>query len=370
MRAVTPEAQSLRFRYTERPLRVVFGDGVIRESAGHLREAGLARALVVTTPGRARETEVLREVLGDELAGVHDGAVQHVPSHSVQAALSDLARYRASSLVALGGGSAIGLAKALALETGLPLAAIPTTYSGSEMTSIWGISDDGGKRTGRDDRVAPVLVLYDVGLTLDLPVDISVASGMNALAHCVEALYSADASPVSTSVAEEGVRRIGSGLLAVVQSPRDLEARSDMLAGAHLAGRALDMSSMGLHHKLCHVLGGSFGMPHAETHAALLPFVTAWNEASAPRAMERLAGALPSTGATSAADALLRLAQAAGVRPLADLGFRAADISRAAELCVAQAYSNPRAVTAAGVRSILEAALAGDLLLVRGSGGL
>jgi len=274
----------------------------------------------------------------------------------VRDARAVVARATPDGLLALGGGSAIGLGKTLAVETGLPLAAIPTTYSGSEMTTIWGISDGNAKRTGRDPGAAPRLVLYDPELTYGLPPRLSASSGMNALAHGVEAVYAHDGGPVSTSLALDGIRRLARALPVIMTAALDPGARAEALAGAHLAGLALDMTSMGLHHKLAHTLGGSFGLPHAETHAALLPWVMAYNAPAAGAAMSRIAAALESADAVSG---MVALARTLGTPTLADLGFTREMIPRAASLACAGSYPNPRAVDESGVRSILEHALAG-----------
>jgi maleylacetate reductase len=222
------------------------------------------------------------------------------------------------------------------------------------MTEIWGYTDEHGKKTLREAKVAPVLVIYDPALTLGLSPATSAASGMNAAAHAVEALYAADASPISTLVSEEALRGLGRSLPAVIAHPGDLPARADALRAAHLAGVALDATSMGLHHKLAHVLGGTFGLSHAETHATLLPHVVAFNEPAAPAAMRRIAAAL---GAPTAAEGIAALGRAVGITyGLGDLGLRREDIDRAAQLAAATTYPNPRPVTAEAVVGILRSA--------------
>jgi len=290
------------------------------------------------------------------MAGEFSGARLHVPLEVVAEARRALDHFAPESLLAFGGGSAIGLGKALAFETKLPLAAIATTYSGSEMTAVWGNSDGTVKRTFRNTEVAPKLVLYDPDLTLGLSPAVSAASGMNAIAHCVEAEYSPEYGPVTSSFAMEGLLRLSASLPIVVAAPDNADARSEALFGAHLAGRALDMTSMGLEHKLAHIMGGTFGLNHAEAHAALVPWVTAWNAPAAPEAMERIAAAL---GAAAAAEGLLDLSRRLGIRSLGDLGFTAEGIPRATELAIAMTFPNPRPVDADGVRWILERAITG-----------
>jgi alcohol dehydrogenase class IV len=292
--------------------------------------------------------------LGARLAGEYSGAKLHVPVGVVTEARAALDHVAPKSLLAFGGGSAIGLGKALAYETGLPLAAIATTYSGSEMTTVWGNSDGTMKRTFRNTEVAPRLVLYDPELTYGLTRAVSAASGMNAIAHCVEAEYAPERGPVTSGFALEGLTRLASSLPIVVDEPDDASARYDALLGAHVAGRALDMTSMGLEHKLAHVMGGRFGLNHAEAHAALVPWVTAWNAPAAPEAMVRMAAAL---GTDDAAGALIDLARALQIRPLGQLGFTAEGIPEAAALIGSMKFPNPRPVDVEGVRWILERAI-------------
>ena len=346
------------FAYETHDVGVVFGPGALPSLPDVLRRIGVRRVLVLSTPGRAAERATVTEVLGEACAGVFARAVVHVPSDVVQAAVVESTRCDADSVLAFGGGSAIGLAKAMALETRLPVIAIPTTYSGSEMTAVWGITESGAKRTGRDRRVAPRAVIYEPALTVTLPAEASAASGMNAIAHCVEALYAVDGNPVASLLAEAGLRTLARSLPEVVRDPANLEARGDAFLGSHFAGRALDLTSMGLHHQLCHVLGGTFGLPHGLTHAALLPYVVAYNALAAPTAMRTVADALGSTNAWTGLSALNR---ALGItRTLADLGLGEEDLDRAAELATQSVYPNPRAVTRAGVRAVLTAAFAGE----------
>jgi maleylacetate reductase len=347
-----------RFTDDLRQSRVVFAFGALRDLSTELDALGAERALVITTRGRLASLPSLTELLGDRLVGVFVDAVEHVPVATVDAAREELARSGADVCVAIGGGSSIGLGKILARDTGVTLVAVPTTYSGSEMTSIWGITDENGKRTGRDPRVAPRVVVYDPELTLALSPDISAASGMNAMAHAVEALYATNASPMALAIAEEAARLLNASLPRVVASPGDRDARCDALAGAYLAGRSLDLAAMGLHHRLCHILGGTFGLPHAQTHAALLPYVLAFNAPAVPAAMERLARAV---GANDAVQAIATLGHTLGVAvPLSMLGFHAPDIERATDEATAKPYANPRKVERQDVQRILTMALRGD----------
>ena len=347
-----------RFTDDLRRSRVVFAFGALGDLSTELDALGAKRALVLTTRGRLASLPSLTELLGECLAGVFAGAVEHVPVATVDAAREELERSSADVCVAIGGGSSIGLGKILARDTGVSLVAVPTTYSGSEMTSIWGITDADGKRTGRDPRVAPRVVVYDPELTLALSSDVSAASGMNAMAHAVEALYAANASPMALAIAEEAARLLNASLPRVVALPGDRDARFYALAGAYLAGRSLDLAAMGLHHRLCHVLGGTFGLPHAQTHAALLPYVLAFNAPAVPTALERLARAF---GASDAVHAVATLGRTLGVAvPLSSLGFHPDDVDRAADEAMVKPYANPRKVVRQDVLRILTMALHGD----------
>jgi maleylacetate reductase len=260
--------------------------------------------------------------------------------------------------VAVGGGSAVGLGKAIALEHGLPVIAVPTTYAGSEMTPVWGLTEGGAKRTGRDLRVLPRSVVYDPEMTLTLPAGLSATSGMNAIAHAVEGLYAPDATPIISLMAEEGTRALAAALPRVVAHGADLDARGDAQYGAWLCGAVLAATTMSLHHKLCHTLGGTLDLPHAQTHTVVLPHALAYNAPAASDAVAALSRALG--GVDDPARELWELAGRLGApRSLAELGMQEADISRIAELAVANPYANPRPVTRDGVEALVRAAWAG-----------
>ncbi len=335
--------------------RIVFGAGAAAGLAAELDVLRAVRSVILTTPGRAPALTSVRTYLGARVAGVCDLAALHVPIERVRAALAEVDRSAPDALLAIGGGSAIGLAKAVALERQLPIVAVPTTYAGSEMTSIWGVTDGNVKRVGRDPGVAPRVVVYDPSLTLSLPASVSAASGMNAIAHAVEATYAPQASPVATAAAEDALRSLARALPDVVARPEDLEARTLALRGAHSAGVALELAAMGLHHKICHVLGGTFGLPHAPTHAAVLPKVVAFNTPAAPLATSRIAAAL---GVADAAVGLDALNHALGLTmSLGRLGLRPEDVDRAADLVASSSFPSPRSVTADDVRALLRSAL-------------
>lgn len=340
------------FVYESAPMRVVFGAGTASRVAEEVERLGATRALVLATPGRRAMAEDVAARLGPRAIGVYAEARMHVPAAVAAAGVAEARRLDVDCVVAAGGGSTVGLAKAIAREEGIPIVALPTTYSGSEMTPIWGLTVDGVKTTGRDARVLPRCVIYDPLLTLGLPPAISGPSGMNAAAHCLEALYAPDGNPITSLMAEEGLRALAASLPAVVAAPGDVAARSDALYGAWLAGAALANVSMGVHHKLAHVVGGSFDLPHAEVHTILLPHSAAYNREAAPEAMARAARAL---GAEDAAAGLFDLAMAAGAKmALGDLGMAESDLDRAADLALSNPYHNPRPITREGVRGLLD----------------
>jgi len=297
------------------------------------------------------------DLLGPRAAGIFDGAMMHVPIESARAAREAAGRHGADAAVAIGGGSTIGLGKAIALDSGLPILAIPTTYAGSEMTPIYGLTENGQKRTGRDTRVLPRTVIYDPALTLGLPVDISVVSGINAIAHAAEGLYATDGNPIIDLMAVEGIAALGRALPGLHADAADLQARNDALYGAWLCGTVLGSVGMALHHKLCHTLGGSFDLPHAQTHTIVLPHVLAYNAAAAPEAMRRIAGALQ---AADAATAVFELARRHGApTALRDIGMREQDLDRACAIALQNAYANPRVVEARALRALLQDAFDG-----------
>ncbi len=345
------------FTYVALPMRVVFGPGTIAQLAQEVDALGAKRALVLSTPGRAGEAKRLTAPLGARFAGIYDRAVMHVPIEVAEDARRVARELGADCCVAIGGGSTIGLGKAIALTSGMPVLAVPTTYSGSEMTPIQGFTEKGLKRTQRDPRMLPKTVIYDPELSLGLPALTSAASGMNAIAHCVEALYAKDANPVVSIMAEEGIRALGAALPRIVNEPQDPEARSDALYGAWLAGITLGSVAIGLHHKLCHTLGGTWNLPHAETHAIILPHAARYNRDAAPQAMARVARAL---GVFDAPTGLHELEAKLGLKmKLADLGLKESDLERAAQLASESPYPNPAPVTYEGVLTLLRAAFAG-----------
>lgn len=347
------------FVYSASAARVVFGAGCIQRLGEEAALLGATRVLVLSTPGQRRLAERAAALLGPRTAAIHDGAVMHVPLASVEIARGIAVKARADCTVAIGGGSTIGLAKALALSGGPPILAVPTTYAGSEMTPIHGITNGGVKVTGKDTRVLPRTVIYDPELGYGLPVPTSVASCLNAIAHCVEGLYARDGNPVMSLMAEEGIRALADGIRRVATGAAERQARADCLYGAWLSGMVLGNVGMALHHKLCHTLGGSFGLPHAETHAVILPHAAAYNAAAAPQAMAVIARALGRPH-RPAAQCLAELATELGApSSLRALGMRDTDLDRAADLAMSAPYWNPQPLERKRLRHLLGAAFEG-----------
>lgn len=351
------------FIHVGQPTRVVFGAGSLAHLEREIDLLGSKRALVLSTPDQAAQATMVADRLGARAAGVFARAVMHVPIETAREAREEARRLNADCAIAIGGGSTVGLGKAIALESGLPVLAVPTTYAGSEMTPIYGITEAGLKKTGRDPRVLPRTVIYDPALTASLPVGLSITSGMNAIAHAAEGLYAQDSNPIMDLMAEEGIRALAQALPVVRQQPRDLDGRSDALYGAWLCGTVLGNVGMALHHKLCHTLGGSFNLPHAEVHTVVLPHAIAFNAGAAPPAMQRIERALGTQGRASAAAGLFDLAKANGAPvALLDIGMRASDLDRATEIAVSNPYWNPRPIGPAlrtEIRELLQRAFEG-----------
>lgn len=350
------------FIYTSRAQRVVFGPGSLGGLAAELDALGLRRALVLCTPPQRAQAEQVAALLGAaRVAGIFDQAVMHVPIETARQARQVASELGADCAVAVGGGSTIGLGKAIALDSGLPVIAVPTTYAGSEMTPIYGITEAGLKKTGKDDRVLPRSVIYDPELSLSLPAAMSVTSGINAIAHAAEGLYAADGNPIMDLMAQEGIRALARALPVIAGGAEGdalRPARSDALYGAWLCGTVLGSVGMALHHKLCHTLGGSFNLPHAETHTVVLPHALAYNAPAAPRAMARIAEAL---GAAHAAQGMFDLARSLGApTALRDIGLREADLDVACDIALKTPYPNPRPLERAALRALLQDAYEGS----------
>jgi maleylacetate reductase len=342
------------FAYDALPGRVVFGVGAVEQLGQEVDRLGGRRVLAIA--GK-RAIDGLLERLGPRVAASFTDVQQHVPVEAAARAVAAAAEAGADCLVALGGGSATGMAKAVALERQTPIVAVPTTYAGSEVTPIYGLTGPEGKRTGRDLRVLPKVVVYDPALTTGLPPEVTGPSGMNALAHCVEATYAPGANPVTSLLAEEGARALARGLPVAVSDPADLAARSDALLGAWLAGAAMAAAGVGIHHQLCHLLGGAYRLPHAELHAVVLPHAVAFVAPAARPQLARLAGAL---GVGEVPGGIWDLGRRLGApASLAELGLAEAELDRAAERAVSRVVQAPRRAGVSELRALLGAAWQG-----------
>ena len=350
------------FTITTAPSRIVFGFGTRAQVGEEVQRLGRKRVLVVSTPGQTRLAQEISDRLGNLAVGCFSQARLHTPV-AVSNDAADLARrHGADGVVAVGGGSAIGLSKAVALRTGLDQVVIPTTYAGSEMTALIGQTECGLKTTQTTGAVQPEAVIYDVALTLGLPRDVSVSSGLNAMAHAVEALYAERANPMHSALAEEAVGVLATSLTAIVAEPADREARSQALYGAWIAASCLAAVGVALHHKLCHVIGGAFGLPHAQTHAVILPHAIAYNAPCAADAMARVARALRAEDAVAAMQALA--SRIGAPTSLRELGMPEGGIAKAAELVVKAPYWNPRPVDRASIQALITRAWAGQPALL------
>lgn len=361
---LTANLVMLPFSYQTWPQRIVFEPGGLSRVGAEVDALGARRVLVLCTPGQRDLAERVATLLGERTAAIFDGAVMHVPVEQARQARAQAAQLGADCTLAIGGGSTIGLAKAIALESGLPILAVPTTYSGSEMTPIYGLTDAGLKRTGRDPRVLPRTIIYDPELSQALPPAISVTSGINAIAHAAEGLYAADRNPVSQWMSREGIAALGRALPVIAHAERHpdasrLEARGDALYGAWLCGAVLGSVTAGLHHKLCHTLGGTFNLPHAEVHTVVLPHALAYNAPAARQAMTAIAEALGAPNGNGPR-AVYDLAAALGApTSLRELGLAEADLDHACELALRDQYPNPRPLERDGIRQLLRDAFEG-----------
>jgi maleylacetate reductase len=360
---------TLRFSHVTLAQRVLFGTD--RAAANLAAEVDRLQAQAVMVIVSARERAAAGRVLADIApALIHDEVEQHVPIENAERARAVAGEHGIDLIVCIGGGSTTGLAKAIALTSGVPIVAVPTTYAGSEATNVWGLTEGKRKSTGVDDRVLPVSVIYDASLTVSLPGDLTVASGLNALAHCVDGLWAPRADPINSALAVEGIRALSAALPAVHRDPGDIAAREQCLYGAYLSAVAFASAGSGLHHKICHALGGAYHLPHAQTHATVLPHVLAFNADAAPDAARRVAQAFGARG-TSPQDAVeaveaLRV-ELDAPHALRDYGFDAAQIPEAVALILPSVPpSNPRHVTAENLAALLHDAWAGATPTRRG----
>lgn len=348
------------FVYTASPSRVIFGPGASLKVAEELSRQGLKAALILSTPHQTNEANAIKAALSSNAVGVFSEAEMHTPTAITERALSVARDTKADCVIAIGGGSTTGLGKAINIRTGLPHICIPTTYAGSEMTPILGETVNGLKTTVQDPKILPGTVIYDVNLTTTLPQGLSATSGMNAIAHAVEAMYAPDTNPIITLMAKEGVRVLAESLPEIVANGSDIAARSKALYGAWLCGVCLGSTTMSLHHKLCHTVGGSFGLPHAETHTILLPHTIAYNYPSIPEVNRQLAEVLPGSSGNSIDGLNLLLDKLRVKRALKDYGLKEEDIDKAAHIALKNPYANPRVIEKEKIRELIRRAWAGE----------
>ena len=365
------------FAYDALPGRVVFGPGSApAQLRAEVDRLGAQRILLIAAQSDLAIAQAVAEPVADRVVATFSAVRPHVPVAVAQQARELARESGAELLLSVGGGSTTGTAKAVALELRLPILAVPTTYAGSEMTPVWGMTEAARKTTGRSPDVLPKVVIYDPQLTVTLPAAVTGPSAVNAIAHCVEALYVPAANPVTSMLATEGIRALARGAPAAVADPQDLEARTLTLYGAYLAGSAFAAVGGGLHHKICHILGGALDLPHAETHTVVLPHVVAFFTPAIPGVMARVAGALdataeqgddrdpagePADAATALYDLGRRLGVAAGLR---DLGMKEDELEpMIALVCEGTAgaglHDHPRTVDEPGIRAILSGAFEG-----------
>jgi maleylacetate reductase len=351
----------LQFAYEALPGRVVFASGARSSVADELERLAVSRVLVVASPHDERLVDELSGAIGARFAGRFDAAVAHVPIAIAEQARALARTVDADCILTVGGGSATGTGKAIALELPLPIVALPTTYAGSEMTPIWGLTEASRKTTGRSAQVLPRVVIYDPELTLTMPLSLAGPSAMNALAHCVEALYAAGANPVCSLIAAEAIGALARGIRSVVAEPTEIGARSLTLYGAYLAGVCLAGAGAGLHHRICHVLGGAYDLPHAEMHTIVLPQVVAFIEPAAAAQLQRAADALDLEATSELARAVFDLAHEIGApTALSQIGLVESDLDRATDLILASnPPTDPRKIDRGELRSLLGNAIQG-----------
>ncbi|KAI9159179.1 Maleylacetate reductase [Paramyrothecium foliicola] len=348
------------FEYHSSPSNVIFGSGTIARLPGLFQKKGLRRPIILSTPFQVQQAEAITEIFGGNVAGIFSDATMHTPVEVTERAISAASDMKADSVVSIGGGSTIGLGKAVSFRTGLYHVTIPTTYAGSEVTPILGETMAGVKQTRTHPRILPGMVIYDVNLTMTLTVNMSFASGINAIAHAVEALYSQNSNPIINMFAQKGVQSLAEALPQLAEDAQNESARCQALYGAWLCGVCLGNGGMSLHHNLCHTLGGSFNLPHAETHTVMLPHVLAYNAPKIPKALTLLAAVLPDSDG-DAVEGFNKLLRRLGVeRRLEALGLLEDDIDKAADIAVSKQYWNPREIQREDVRELIRRAWAGE----------
>ncbi|KAJ5748675.1 uncharacterized protein N7511_010371 [Penicillium nucicola] len=348
------------FEYNPNRGRVVFGSGTLQKLPDEVARLQVKNPLVLSTPHQLDQAGMVKDVLKGQVAGIFSEATMHTPTNITDKALEYAKAQGADSVISIGGGSTIGLGKAISIRTGLPHICIPTTYAGSEMTPILGETADGLKKTRSDPKILPEIVIYDVDLTMTLPAAMSATSGVNAIAHAVEALYARNTNPIITLMALEGTKALAAALPEIVQDPTSQSARTKALYGAWLCGTCLGSVGMSIHHKLCHTLGGSFNLPHAETHTAVLPHAISYNAPNIPETMKQLADVLPESNGDAIHGLNVLLTKLKVKRGVKDFGMKEEDIDKAADIALSNAYWNPRPIEHDPIRELLRRVWAGE----------
>ncbi|KAI5797562.1 hypothetical protein EDC01DRAFT_650441 [Geopyxis carbonaria] len=354
------------FTYNANPSRVIFGNGTLSQLAAELQRLGFTKPYILSTPEQAADARTIKNILANATpaitaAGICSNATMHTPTSVTDSAIKALGDTNADCIISFGGGSTIGLGKALSFRCGFHHICIPTTYAGSEMTPILGETSDGVKTTRSDPKILPGTVIYDVNNTMKLPPGMTATSGVNAIAHAVEALYATNANPITSLLAAEGISALARALPALAADGSDRAARELALYGAWLCGGCLGSVGMSLHHKLCHTLGGTFNLPHAQTHTIVLPHALAYNLPKlSPAVQKRLADAFPGSDG-DAVQGLNKLIGALKVeRGLKSYGMKEEDVEKAAEVATSKPYPNPRPVEKEGIREVIRRAWAGE----------
>lgn len=348
------------FEYNANPARVLFGSGTVKKLPEELSKLGATRPLILSTPQQVAQAENISKILDGKIAGIFHEARMHTPVDVTERACEHATGAKADAIVSIGGGSTTGLGKAISIRAGLPHISIPTTYAGSEVTPILGETNNGRKETRSDPKILPAVVIYDVDLTLTLPVGLTAASGVNAMAHAVEALYARNGNPIISLLAAEGVKTLASALPELAENPSSKDARSTALYGAWLCGTCLGNVGMSLHHKLCHTLGGSFDLPHAETHTILLPHALSYNAPKVPDAMKTLGEVVSESDGDAIKGLNILLSKIKVERGLKALGMKESDIDKAADIAMSKPYWNPRKVERTAIRELIRRAWAGE----------
>ncbi|MDA0707917.1 MAG: maleylacetate reductase [Proteobacteria bacterium] len=347
----------MNFEYTPIPNKAVFGKNSALTLNNEVSALVAERVMIACTKGMVSRIQKVIDCLGDKCVAVFDKAEPHCPEHIAMAALDLFTQVNADCVVAIGGGSTIGIGKAIKLRTDKPMIVVATTPCGSESTPIYGMLIGNHKKTGRDRKVIANTTIYDPILTTSMSAHHTGTIGMNSLAHCVEALYAQTASPISDLFAEQGIKALINGLKGSIKNPDDLMAREQVLYGGMLSGYCVTLAGIAIHHKLCHVLGGHHGIPHGESNSVILPYAVAYNETSAPKAMEQIKKAM---GTISASGGIYDFATEINVpKSLKELGMKEEDLDRAAKETIETTPYNPKPLDFKSVREMLQHAYEG-----------